>query len=162
MFNFYTNKTRGFTLVELLVVIAIIGVLASTVLAALRDARVAAQDSRRISDVKQLKTAMEIYYTKNGGRYPQMISPGPTPVAGTVIGDGSGHSVSWLTTPMVGILDTIPSDPTRGFGAGSYLYVRGTAGKGYGIRVTMAGGVSCVTGMNVSPSWWGAPPACPF
>jgi len=63
------KNNRGFTLIELLVVIAIIGILASVILASLDSARTKAQDAQRISDVKSLKTALEMYYQDNGG-YP--------------------------------------------------------------------------------------------
>ncbi|OHB19738.1 MAG: hypothetical protein A2854_03745 [Parcubacteria group bacterium RIFCSPHIGHO2_01_FULL_56_18] len=54
--------SRGFTLIELLVVIAIIGILSSVVLASLNSARKKGRDARRISDVKQLQLALELYY----------------------------------------------------------------------------------------------------
>jgi prepilin-type N-terminal cleavage/methylation domain-containing protein len=60
---------RGFTLIELLVVIAIIGILASIVLASLSGARSGGKDVRRISDVKQIKYAVELYYQRLG-QYP--------------------------------------------------------------------------------------------
>lgn len=56
------RTTRGFTLIELLVVIAIIGILASVVLASLNSAREKSRDARRISDVKQLQLALELYF----------------------------------------------------------------------------------------------------
>ncbi len=56
------TSSRGFTLIELLVVIAIIGLLASIVLASVSTARTKGQDAARISDVKSLETAMELYY----------------------------------------------------------------------------------------------------
>jgi prepilin-type N-terminal cleavage/methylation domain-containing protein len=58
------NK-KGFTLIELLVVIAIIGILASVVLASLNTARRKARDAQRISDIKQIKLALEFYYDDN-------------------------------------------------------------------------------------------------
>ncbi len=57
---------RGFTLIELLVVIAIIGILSSIVLASLNSARQKGRDARRISDVKQLQLALELFYDGNG------------------------------------------------------------------------------------------------
>ena len=52
---------RGFTLIELLVVIAILGLLASIVLLSLGNSRAGARDARRLSDLKQLRVAMELY-----------------------------------------------------------------------------------------------------
>lgn len=61
---------KGFTLIELLVVVAIIGMLSSVVLAALGDARASARDSRRIQDLKQIQTALELYRQENDNTYP--------------------------------------------------------------------------------------------
>lgn len=55
---------RGFTLIELLVVIAVIGMLASIVLVSLGPARGKARDARRLSDLKQIQLALELYYDK--------------------------------------------------------------------------------------------------
>jgi len=60
---------RGFTLIDLLVVISIIGLLSSVVLATLDSARVKARDAQRITALKQIQTALELYYADNG-RYP--------------------------------------------------------------------------------------------
>jgi prepilin-type N-terminal cleavage/methylation domain-containing protein len=68
------NLSRGFTLVELLVVIAIIGVLATLVLVQLGTARGKSRDAKRISDVSQLRTATELYYDDNGGKYPDDLT----------------------------------------------------------------------------------------
>lgn len=66
------NKEKGFTLVELLVVIAIIGVLATLLLLQLGGARGKARDTKRISDVTQLRTAIEQYFDDNSGTYPAL------------------------------------------------------------------------------------------
>ncbi|MFH1551303.1 MAG: prepilin-type N-terminal cleavage/methylation domain-containing protein [bacterium] len=58
------NKKRGFTLVELLVVIAIIGILSSVVLVSVQSARAKARDARRLSDLNQISTALELYYAQ--------------------------------------------------------------------------------------------------
>ena len=54
------NK-KGFTLIELLVVIAIIGLLSTLAVVSLNNARGKARDARRISDVKAIQTAVELY-----------------------------------------------------------------------------------------------------
>lgn len=64
------NKKFGFTLIELLVVIAIIGVLASIVLASLNSARRKSRDARRITDLKQIQLALELYFDAQSSAYP--------------------------------------------------------------------------------------------
>lgn len=60
----------GFTLIELLIVISIIGVLATLILLQLGIARSRARDAKRIVDMGQVRTALELYYDDNGGLYP--------------------------------------------------------------------------------------------
>ena len=60
-----SKQDRGFTLIELLVVIAIISILASVVLVSLNSARAKARDAERILEIKQLMTALELYYDLN-------------------------------------------------------------------------------------------------
>jgi len=68
-------KHRGFTLIELLVVIAIIGILSSVVLASLGTAREKARDARRVSEIKQIQLALELYYDSTGS-YPAGVGNG--------------------------------------------------------------------------------------
>ena len=59
------NSKKGFTLIELLVVVAIMGMLAALAVIALNNARARARDARRVSDIKQIQTALELYYLDN-------------------------------------------------------------------------------------------------
>lgn len=119
------HKQRGFTLIELLVVIAIIGILSSVVLASLNSARQKSRDARRIADIKQLQTALELYYdAQSTPGYPATL----TLLAGTYI-------------------PTIPLDPTaqatNGTTGGNYAYTPlaavsgGTPCIGYHLRGTL-------------------------
>lgn len=57
------NKNlKGFTLIELLVVIAVLGLLASIVIVSVSKVRAKGRDSRRISDVKTVRAALDSYY----------------------------------------------------------------------------------------------------
>ncbi|MDD4900852.1 MAG: type II secretion system protein [Patescibacteria group bacterium] len=69
------RKQKGFTLIELLVVIAIIGLLSTLAVVALNNARMKSRDARRISDIKQIQTALELYYNDNNG-YPATVTSG--------------------------------------------------------------------------------------
>lgn len=55
------RKNKGFTLVELLVVIAIIGLLSTLAVVALNSARAKARDARRVSDIKQVQLALDMF-----------------------------------------------------------------------------------------------------
>jgi general secretion pathway protein G len=68
------NK-KGFTLIELLVVIAIIGLLSTLAIVALNSARQKSRDAKRVADIKQIQTALELYYNDNFG-YPAAVTQG--------------------------------------------------------------------------------------
>ena len=104
-------QNRGFTLIELLVVIAIIGILASVVLASLNSAREKSRDARRLSDIRQLQLALELYYDTHG-QYPYQTT-------------SYVYAQASLLQPY---LSPLPEDPTR---TGGYRY-RYYPGPGYG------------------------------
>ena len=56
-------KKKGFTLIELLIVIAIIGLLSTLAIISMSGARAKARDAQRLSDLKQIQTALEILYS---------------------------------------------------------------------------------------------------
>ena len=102
----FKNSKKGFTLIELLVVIAIIGILSSVVLASLNSARKKARDARRLADIKQVQTALELYFDANNSVYPA----------------GGYSALSSLVSG--GFIPVLPSDPLAG---GTYLYCADSA-----------------------------------
>ena len=78
------SQSHGFTLIELLVVIAIIGILSSVVLASLNSARKKGRDARRVSDVKQIQLALELYYDANQS-FPTATEMYPSSATSTLV-----------------------------------------------------------------------------
>ncbi len=69
---FNQSKTNsGFTLIELLVVVAIIGMLVSVAITSYTNARRKSRDSKRLSDMSQIKLGMDLYFSGGSG-YPDM------------------------------------------------------------------------------------------
>jgi prepilin-type N-terminal cleavage/methylation domain-containing protein/prepilin-type processing-associated H-X9-DG protein len=64
------RSTIAFTLIELLVVIAIIGILASLMMPAVNRAKNRANDTKCISNLRQIGIALTIYADENQGRLP--------------------------------------------------------------------------------------------
>lgn len=118
------NKKRGFTLIEILIVVAIIGVLASIVLVGLGPAQRQGRDARRLSDMKQMQTALELYFQKCGF-YPGFVRVvfGSSPCAGVAIANGTAAGWTALQTELnaagLGFSGQIPNDPIA---ARSYSY----------------------------------------
>lgn len=100
------KKREGFTLIELLVVIAIIGVLASIVLASLNNARRKSRDARRITDVKQIQLALELYFDGQGSQYPL--------ASGTCNAATNAYGLEVLSAN--GFIPQVPRDPLSSSG----------------------------------------------
>jgi type II secretion system protein G len=108
------NKSaRGFTLIEMLVVISVIGILATLVAANLNSARSRARDASRKSDMKNIQTALRLYYNDYGG-YPGASG------GGNILGCGSGTPpvslCPWGSEWSVGdgttvYMSSLPRDP---------------------------------------------------
>ncbi len=60
----YRTK-RGFTFIELLVAMAIIGLLSTIILSGVSASRKSARVAQRISDMKRVQVALDLYYAKN-------------------------------------------------------------------------------------------------
>jgi len=114
---------RGFTLIELLVVVAIIGMLSSVVLSSLNTARGNARDARRQQDLKQIQTALELYYNVNNS-YPNEVGCDSSKGSGS--GSCSSYSgTDWSTSSYIyqALVPTyIPNLPVDPLNTGNYYY----------------------------------------
>lgn len=66
-----SHFSNGFTLIELLAVIAVIGVLAAILIPALQSARKSANQSKCVSNLRQIAMAVQSFTNDNGGRFPE-------------------------------------------------------------------------------------------
>ncbi len=89
--NRINSLNRGFTLIELLVVIAIIGILSSVVLASLNQARTKGADAAVKSNLNNMRSQAELYYSSNGDSYGNFaVNTCPTVVtAGSIFNDSN-------------------------------------------------------------------------
>lgn len=114
---------KGFTLIELLVVIAIIGLLSTLSVVALNNARMKSRDAKRISDIKQIQTALELYFN-DVNNYPAAL--------GTSIANGA---VTYMAS-----VPTNPTPQTDGTcAANSYTYVQTVSGASYTLAYCLGG-----------------------
>lgn len=112
------NKRKlfnGFTLIELLVVMAILGILATVALTSFASAQARSRDSKRKSDLKQIATALELYYSD--------YATYPSPDSGKILGcpsAGTPLTCDWgvdgsrseFTDGKTTYMKIVPKDPS--------------------------------------------------
>jgi len=131
------KKQKGFTLIELLVVIAIIGLLSTLAVVALNNARMKARDAKRVSDVKQMQTALEMYYN-DASTYPANVVAGETIALG-----GTATTTYMAIVPS----NPQPADATdTGCGGTGYTYSQNDAGASYAISYCLGGITGGISG----------------
>lgn len=124
MRNFINRKNKGFTLIELLVVIAIIGILAAVVLVSLNSARQKSRDARRVADVRQVMTALELYMN-DCGAYPSTLTTG-------------ANNGCTSPTTLGTFLSAVPTAPTPPTG-NAYTYASASPYSSYTLVFTLEG-----------------------
>ncbi len=122
---------KGFTLIELLVVIAIIGLLSTLSVVALNNARMKSRDAKRVSDIKQIQTALELYFN-DVNSYPAAL--------GTSIANGG---VTYMAS-----VPTNPTPATDGTACtvanGTYTYAMTVSGASYTLSYCVGGATGSV------------------
>jgi prepilin-type N-terminal cleavage/methylation domain-containing protein len=141
------SKSNGFTLVELLVVIAIIGLLSTLAIVSLGSARAKARDARRISDIRQLQTAVELYHADQGF-YPIEDSTAITlGIADqTDILTNTGFESSSSPTGTVTYMGIVPGNLDIPTTIADYQYTTDASGFDYLISFELEGNVAGLTG----------------
>jgi prepilin-type N-terminal cleavage/methylation domain-containing protein len=131
LFKEMRNKQqKGFTLIELLVVISIIGLLASVILVGLNSARTKSRDAKRIADIRQMVSAMELFFN-SCGNYPSTSPLVTTASNGCAAG-----------TTLANFMPQIPSNPSPGGTAYTYTPTPAsctTSCTGYTLTFTLEG-----------------------
>jgi len=132
------NK-KGFTLIELLIVVSIIGLLSTLAVVALGSARVKARDSKRLADLKQLQTALELYYTDQNS-YPTGTSLSLGAGSAACL-NSSGFTTTGCASPYMA---SVPTDPQ----GSSYTYTM--ASSSYTIGASLEGSLNGFTSGAIS------------
>lgn len=101
------SRQAGFTLVEILIVIVIVGILATIGFGSFQSSQIKSRDAARKSDLKQIGSALEVYFNDHG-QYP--VGSG-----GAINGCNGGQPCSWggIFSDQNGTvyMVKIPSDP---------------------------------------------------
>ena len=100
------NKNKGFTLIELLVVISIIAMLSSVVLSALGSAKGKGNDSAKIQSLRQVQTALAMYYN-DFGSYASSTTL-------LTVATSKNNNKPYIPTILTGIKYTALKDKTTG------------------------------------------------
>ena len=125
---------RGFTLIELLVVIAIIGILSAVILTAVNTARAKSFDAKRVSDIREVQKALELYSSSNGGVYPSTSNAwySQCTISGVSTQPASNVIPNLISS---GAISSVPADPEMKASSGTCCYLYKSNGTDYKFMV---------------------------
>ncbi len=123
------SQQKSFTLIELLVVIAIIGLLSSVVLVSMQGVRARARDAKRKQDIKQMMTALELYYA-NYEEYPASGGASSPNSGWSNSGDNSWDTLKSKLSEYIQPPKDPINDTTGWSGGGKYNYCYFSLGYG--------------------------------
>jgi type II secretory pathway pseudopilin PulG len=143
-----STLNRGFTLLQLLFAIVIMGLFISVVITSLNPVRAKSRDSKRLSDLNQMKVALEFYREAVGhypyscsGTFPNNLSSFDSPTYQnnqvcdvlngnpTPVGSG-GNGLGTLTSVMAPYIPKI-ADPKLTLNDSGYIYMNISGASNY-------------------------------
>jgi len=145
---------KGFTLLELVVVVGIIGLLTTLAFVSLNGSGAKGRDAKRKSDIKNIRTALELYYDDHQ-QYPS--APANTRVSSMTSGE---YDIRPYISP-------VPADPVNTGGAGYRYNISDVNGRqSYTMLVRLENSSTLWCNVSIPPGYtnWqtGGYPPCDF